>query len=220
MAVKWTDAQLNAINATGRDVLVCAAAGSGKTATLTERIIRRLTDEKNPADISRMLVVTFTRNAAAELREKIYKALSSELEKDPSNKAISLQMMKLPGARISTIHSFCFDIVKRSTKRLGLPENVVNESAPELALREKRVMNEVVSDFYDREQDRSEKYDFVMLAESITGAKDEGSLADLFLDLYHSLCSYTGGARRLSSVAGDYESICKSEFFDTSYGRI
>ena len=78
MGVKWTDAQLDAINSRDRTMLVCAAAGSGKTATLTERIIRRLTDKTNPSDISRMLVVTFTRNAATELREKIYRAMENQ----------------------------------------------------------------------------------------------------------------------------------------------
>ena len=79
MARQWTAAQLAAMNTRGRTLLVSAAAGSGKTATLTERIIRRLTDPENPGDISRMLIVTFTRAAAAELRERISGALNDAI---------------------------------------------------------------------------------------------------------------------------------------------
>jgi len=218
MAVVWTDAQLDAINTRGRDVLVCAAAGSGKTATLTERIIRRLTDRDDPADISRMLIVTFTRNAAAELREKIYVALSEALDKDPSNKHLSLQMMKLPGARISTIHSFCLDVVKRNTAKLGLPAAVTNEAAAESELRAKRVMGEVISDFYDNDRDGAE--DFAFLSECITGTKDEGTLSDLLLSLYKKLCSYSGGARAVEDMAAEYSAVADSDFFDSKYGHV
>ncbi len=220
MAVQWTEAQQSAIDARGRNVLVCAAAGSGKTATLTERIIRRLTDEKAPSDISRMLVVTYTRNAAAELKEKIYKALSVAIEADPTNKFLSMQMMKLPAARISTIHSFCFEIVKRNTARLGLPSSLRNESAPEAELRARRVMDEVVSDFYDSAADAGKAAEFARLAESITDAKNEGSLSEIFLNLYKKLCSYRGGARTLKQSAYDAVGSCKGDFFDSTYGAV
>ncbi len=220
MAVKWTDAQENAISARERNVLVCAAAGSGKTATLTERIIRRLTDRDSPADISRMLVVTFTRNAAAELREKIYRALSDALEADPKNKFLAMQMTKLPSARISTIHSFCFDIVKRNAAALGLSSSVKNESASEGELRARRVMDEVVADFYDSEKDGESSAEFARLAESIADAKSEGTLADIFLSLYKALCSYSGGAGKLKECAYKYVSTWKSEFFDSAYGKV
>ncbi len=220
MAVVWTEAQKDAIGARERDVLVCAAAGSGKTATLTERIIRRLTDDENPSDISRMLVVTFTRNAASELKEKIYKALSAALEADPKNKFLSMQMLKLPAARISTIHSFCFDIVKRNTAKLGLPTSIRNESAPEGELRARRVMNEVVADFYDSERDGESVAEFVCLAESITDAKSEGTLTDVFLSLYKALCSYHGGAQTLRKNAYKYVGSWSGEFFSSPYGAV
>ena len=220
MSAKWTEAQQDAINAKDRNILVCAAAGSGKTTTLTERIIRRLTDPENPSDISRMLVVTFTRNAASELKEKIYKALSAALEADPKNKFLAMQMMKLPSARISTIHSFCFDIVKRNAAKLGLPSSVKNESAPEGELRARRVMNEVVSDFYDEVKNEKLSADFARLAECVTSAKNEGTLADIFLELYKTLCSYQGGAETLRKTAQRCAEEYKGEFFDSSYGRV
>ena len=106
MATKWTDAQLAAINTKNKTLLLSAAAGSGKTATLTERIIRSLTDKGAPIDISRMLIVTFTRAAAAELKARIALALTDALAKDPSNRHLSNQLLALGGAQISTIDSF------------------------------------------------------------------------------------------------------------------
>ena len=112
MAHSWTPAQLSAIEMRDKTLLVSAAAGSGKTATLTERIIRRITDEKSPADISKMLIVTFTRAAAAELRAKIFTALSNAVAKSPTNKHLASQLVKIGSAKICTIDSFYFDIIQ------------------------------------------------------------------------------------------------------------
>ena len=89
----WTDEQLSAINTRDKTLLVSAAAGSGKTATLTERIIRSLTDKENPTDISSLLVVTFTKAAAAELRSRISSSLCEAAAKDQDNKRISSQLL-------------------------------------------------------------------------------------------------------------------------------
>lgn len=218
--ITWTEAQLDAINSRGRTVLVCAAAGSGKTATLTERIIRRLTDENDPSDISRMVVVTFTRNAATDLKNKIYDALSKKLAQDPQNKFIALQMMKLPQARISTIHSFCYDIVKKNATSLGLGSSVKIGDSAECELMAARIMDNVVCEYYDREERESGVYDFSMLAESLTTTKGENTLSEIFLSLYKKLCSYPGGAYNISKIAGDYESLMGMEFFDTKYGQV
>lgn len=217
--MQWTDAQTDAINARGRNVLVCAAAGSGKTATLTERIIRRLTDPADPADISRMVVVTFTKNAATELKEKIYDAISKKLAIDPENEYLAMQLMKLPAAHISTIHSFCFDIIKKNLSTLGLPSSVRIGDSGECAVAAYRTMEQLICDCYDAEETDG-RFDFSMLTESITTTKGEGTLSDMFLSLYKTLCSYPGGASKLERVALDYEQVLKSEFFDTVYGRI
>lgn len=86
MATKWTEEQLQAINTRGCNLLVAAAAGSGKTAVLVERIIKIITDKENPVDIDKLLVVTFTSAAAGEMRERIADAISKELEKEPNSK--------------------------------------------------------------------------------------------------------------------------------------
>ena len=95
MAREWTKAQSDAINALDGSVLVSAAAGSGKTATLTQRIIQSITDKDSPADISKMLIVTFTKAAATELKDRIFKTISNELTLDPTNKHLNDQLIKL-----------------------------------------------------------------------------------------------------------------------------
>ncbi len=217
--ITWTAAQEQAMAASGRNVLVCAAAGSGKTATLTERIIRRLTDPTSPSDISRMVVVTYTKNAATELKEKIYRAISEKLKQEPDNRDLAIQLMKLPAARISTIHSFCYDIIKRNAAKLGMSSSVKIADAAECEIRSHRVMEQLVCDLYDREQ-KDGQYDFSMLAECLTSAKGEGTLSELFLALYKKLCSYPGGAKNLERVAGEYDAVIQNEFFDTKYGEV
>ena len=117
---RWTDEQLCAINTRDKTLLVSAAAGSGKTATLTERIIRSLTDENAPMDIDSILVVTFTNAAAGELRAKISKALTKAVEQNPEDKHLKRQLYLLPAAKIRTIDSFCNEILRANCDRVGL----------------------------------------------------------------------------------------------------
>ena len=106
----FTPEQLSAIETRDKTLLVSAAAGSGKTATLTERIIRSLVDERNPKDISRMLIVTFTNAAVDELRERITAAIKSKLEENSESERLERQLYMLPNARISTIDAFLHNV--------------------------------------------------------------------------------------------------------------
>ena len=117
---RWTDQQLSAINTRDKTLLVSAAAGSGKTATLTERIIRSLTDPVNPMNIDSILVVTFTKAAAGELRAKISRALNKAVEENPDNAHLKRQLYLLPSAKIRTIDSFCNEILRANCDRVGL----------------------------------------------------------------------------------------------------
>ena len=108
----WTDAQLDAIKARRGTVLVSAAAGSGKTAVLVERVIERLTDPEHPTDADRLLVVTFTKAAAAEMRDRIEKRLLALMKEQPENTRLRRQQLLLQQAHICTVDSFCSDIVR------------------------------------------------------------------------------------------------------------
>ena len=117
---RWTDEQLSAINTRDKTLLVSAAAGSGKTATLTERIIHSLTDPTSPMNIDSILIVTFTKAAAGELRAKISRALSKAVEENPENEHLKKQLYLLPSAKIRTIDSFCNEILRANCDRVGL----------------------------------------------------------------------------------------------------
>lgn len=111
--MQWTNDQLKAIEATKGTLLVSAAAGSGKTAVLVERVIRRISDSENPCGIDSLLIVTFTKAAAAQMRERISAALAELIAKNPSDTALQRQQLLLPFAKISTIDSFCNDLVRK-----------------------------------------------------------------------------------------------------------
>ena len=120
MAARWTDAQLDAIRARRGTVLVSAAAGSGKTAVLVERVIERLTDEESPTDADRLLVVTFTKAAAAEMRERIERRLLELIREHPENARLRRQQLLLQQAQICTVDSFCSSIVREFFYLLGV----------------------------------------------------------------------------------------------------
>ena len=114
MSRNWTQQQSDAINARNGSVLVSAAAGSGKTAVLVERVIRRLTDTQNPTSADRLLIVTFTKAAAGEMRERISAAIEEKLRENPEDRNLIRQQMLLPSAKICTIDSFCLSLVKEN----------------------------------------------------------------------------------------------------------
>ena len=118
--MKFNDAQLAAINANNRKIIVSAGAGAGKSGALTERIIRLIADGK--ADLLQMLVITFTRDAAASIRGKIRKALLEKKNDDPANLKIAQSVQSLPASHISTIHSFCSDVIRQDTSSLGIDD--------------------------------------------------------------------------------------------------
>ena len=194
MAVKWTKAQNSAIGSRGQTLLVSAAAGSGKTAVLTARIIERLTDPENPADISRMLVVTFTKAAAAELRGRIQKALSSALAENPSNRSLSRQAVKLGRAKICTIHSFCYDIVRTNFERLGIEANVRVADDTEMKLIYKDAMERTINELYDAQPGDSAIQNFAVFADIFITDRDD-RLNDIMNGVYAKIRSYPEGNR-------------------------
>jgi len=110
--LKWTNEQSLAIKEKGENILVAAAAGSGKTAVLVERIISKIINEK--IDIDKILVVTFTKSAAAEMRARILDAIYKKIEETPEDRHLGKQVMLLSKSSICTIDSFCLDVVKNN----------------------------------------------------------------------------------------------------------
>ena len=116
----WTKAQQKVIDSRNKNLLVSAAAGSGKTAVLVERIISMISEGEKPLDIDRLLVVTFTNAAAAEMRERIAHALDKKLCENPDNEHLQKQLSLLQGAHITTIHSFCLYVIRNYFHRIDL----------------------------------------------------------------------------------------------------
>lgn len=218
MNKKWTEAQDLAISQKGKTLLISAAAGSGKTATLTERIVRSLTDENSPSDISRLLIVTFTRLAATELKQRISAAISAEIAKNPHNKHLSKQMIMLESAKICTIDSFYLDIVRSNFQRIGLPSGFRIGDEGELALLRKNIMEELLEEKYDSEA--SENSSFANFVENFVEARNSDNLSDIFLDLEDKLSSRPDGIDSLISFSRESSLGAKSDFFESSQGKI
>ena len=182
---EFTRDQTNAIVTRDKSLLVSAAAGSGKTATLTERIIRSLTDPEKPEDINRMLIVTFTNAAVAELRERITAALKEKLAEEPENKRLEHQLYMLPSAKISTIDAFCNDILKNNTEKFGISPRYRIADPIEADILARSVLSALIDAAYRNElSEIISPKDFEELAICLTGVKNESSLEDVIRMLY------------------------------------
>ena len=152
--MKWTKEQQQVIDARGRNLLVSAAAGSGKTAVLVERIVRMVTDPDHPVDIDRLLVMTFTNAAAAEMRERIGDALEKRLEEEPGDRNLERQTSLIHHARITTIDSFCLKLLREHFNELDIDPGFRIGDEGELLLLQADVMKELLEDYYGREDGR------------------------------------------------------------------
>ncbi len=171
---RWTPMQRAAIDERKKTLLVSAAAGSGKTATLTERIIRSLTDTERPTDIESILVVTFTTAAAAELKVKLTAALEKAVANDPQNKHLLHQLYMLPSAKIRTIDSFCNDILRMGADRVGLSGGYRIADGAECELLAISVLDGLIGAIY-----RDELH-------SVATAEEMEALADCLTDSRHT----------------------------------
>ncbi|QJC54376.1 helicase-exonuclease AddAB subunit AddA [Paenibacillus albicereus] len=176
---RWTDDQWAAVSARGGDVLVAAAAGSGKTAVLVERIIRMISED---ADVDQLLVATFTKAAAAEMKERIRAALEAALEREPDSEHLRRQLALLGRASITTLHSFCLDVIRRYYPMIGLDPGfrVANETEGELLRLE--VLDELFEERYaasDKDGGR-----FLELADRYGGEKSDEPLYRLVQELH------------------------------------
>ncbi len=206
MATKFTPEQQAAIDTRDKTLLVSAAAGSGKTATLTQRIIASLLDEENPADISELLIVTFTNAAVGELRERIGKAIRERLAAEPTNLRLERQLLLLPSATICTIDAFCNEVLRANTGAVGIPPNYRIADAAEAELLGGAVCESLIAAAYEGDlADEIAPEDFAELCDALTRVKADALLAPTLLALYRKCETHERGVHSLRALCEEYD---------------
>lgn len=195
----WTESQRWAISARNGSLLVSAAAGSGKTAVLVQRVIERLTDPYKPCDADRLLIVTFTNAAAAEMKERISAAIGALLQEDPANAQLQRQQILLNRAHISTIHSFCNELVRENFYKLDIsPDFRISDSA-EMTLLRQEAMDAVMEELYAKEGGN-----FAMLSDAFSFGWNDRRLMETIETLYDFIRSHPFPERWLDEKEAMY----------------
>lgn len=188
----WTPDQKNALDARGTSLVVSAAAGSGKTSVLTERIVGLLSDETSAVKADRLVVVTFTANAAREVSARLYDALSRDIaEGKGAESHLSAQLLALSRAHISTIHAFCFSIIRDHRKKLGLPEKLRVGEDTQTDEMKKEAASEAVEDYLNGEKEKKNGEKLFRLFGSV---KNASLLAESVLSVMNKISSYPDGS--------------------------
>ena len=200
MSVKWTEEQQKVIDLRDRNILVSAAAGSGKTAVLVERIISRITDENDPADVDRLLVVTYTEAAAAEMKERIGAAIEKKLEEQPGNVNLEQQSTLIHNASIMTIHSFCLSVIRDHFHVIGIDPAFRIAEEGELRLLMQDVLEELIENFYAEGSEA-----FLNFVDQYGTGRNDQKIEELILQLYEYSRSYPQPEKWLKECVDNYE---------------
>ncbi len=212
MARQWTESQKQAIDSRNGTVLVSAAAGSGKTAVLVERVIKRITDPHNPADIEKLLVVTFTKAAAAEMKERISARLSEMIAEEPTNTYLKRQKMYLPNAQISTMDSFCGRLVKENFEKADVSPDFTMMSDIEHDILKRETVSEVLEGIYNLPQ--SETKDFLDL---FTNGRNDENLINSIFTLYDFAMASQNPLQWVENAFLDY--FDNLSIYETKWGK-
>ncbi len=200
----WTEDQKDAIEARGGNILVSAAAGSGKTAVLVERVTQRILDRENPVNADRFLIVTFTRAAAGEMRERIDAAIDKLIAQNPADTRLVSQKMLLSAAKICTIDSFCSSLVRENFNLLDLAPDFRTADEGELSILCSEACERVMEQLYE-----SKDENFRNLVELLFAGRDDSSLSESIMTLYKSSMSFPFPEAWLDSLALEFENCGK-----------
>ncbi len=209
----WTPQQAQAIESRGGTLLVSAAAGSGKTAVLVERVVSIILDEAHPVDADRLLVVTFSNPAAREMRQRIEARLEQEQRADPHSRHLRRQRFLMERAHISTIHAFCRDLISQHTEALDLPADFTLGEEERLSLLRQEAVSLAMEEFYAADRDGS----FPALVELLSGGRDDRRVSDTILKLYGFIRSHPFYEDWLADKEKMYDSLIPAG--ETVWGR-
>ncbi len=210
MSNTWTEEQQQVITLRDRDILVSAAAGSGKTAVLVERIIQKVCDETNPVDIDQMLVVTFTNAAAAEMRERIRGAIEEAQEKNPENPHLLRQLTLVHNAQITTIHSFCLYVIRNHFQEIGLDPEFRLGDEGEMKLLRQKVLDTLLEEQYAQGREA-----FLNLVSTYAKGSRDQEIVDMIEQLYHVAISYPWPRKWLQQAVKGYQVQSEEELRHT-----
>ena len=199
MGVSWTTEQQQVIDLRNRNILVSAAAGSGKTAVLVERIVKIITDKNHPVDIDHLLIVTFTNAAAAEMRERIGNAIEKALDEQPGDEHLLRQLTLIHNAQITTIDSFCLYVVRNHFHEIDLEPNFRIGDEGELKLLREDVLGKVLEQNYEEPSEA-----FSNFVEGYASGRTDAALNEMILQLYEFSRSYPWSEKWLDSFVGIY----------------
>ena len=212
MGRNWTPQQKNAIYSTDGSVLVSAAAGSGKTSVLVERVIQMVTRQNNPVDVDKLLIVTFTKAAANEMKERIMAALDSKLKNDPYNPALLRQKQLLYSAQISTIDSFCGNLVRDYFHVLNVNRDYRIGDNGEVKVMEKQALDDTMEYFY-----KNGNSDFTELLAAFSSKQGDADLRKSIEKISEFLSTQPFPEKWLDKMLKNYETTSVS---DSVFGRI
>ena len=187
--------------------------GSGKTTVLVERMINKIIKEK--IDINQLLIVTFTNAAASEMRERILEAIYKKIEQEPENKNLQKQIVLLNDANISTIHSFCLEVIKNYFYEIGISPNFRIGDNAEIKLLKQETLEEVFEEFYEEENN-----DFVKLVDTYCGYRDDKQLRELVLKIYNYSQSMPFPMEWVSENVEKFNIIKEKDFSQTEWGKL
>lgn len=207
--MNFTKNQQAAIDIRDKNILVSAAAGAGKTAVLTNRIIKRIMDKDNPCDIDHMLIMTFTKAAAFEMRERIFKRIEKLREDYPDDKHLYRQSVLINNAQITTIHGFCQSIIKDNFHVLSIDPSFRVGDENECKLIKQDVLKALLEEYYS-EGDSV----FLDLLESVTGSKSDAELENQILKFYECAISQPNPKGYLKKCIDNYDVVSEKEFLN------
>lgn len=207
----FTKEQNQAINDYGKDILVSASAGSGKTTVLVERVLKRIL---SGTPVSSLLIITFTKAAAREMKERIKQKISNQIEKEPNNQFLRSQLLDVDTANISTIDSFCLDVIRRFYYVIDLdPQFSVLTDETQAELLKERALHEIEIEYLEKnDQEFQDFYD------NFSGDRDAEGARNLLLQLYNTVVTEPNYEKFLNNLPGSYQvqdNIIKSDLWQT-----
>lgn len=210
--MQWTKNQQKVIDARNKNLLVSAAAGSGKTAVLVERILSRITDPVSPVDVDRLLVVTFTKAAAAEMRERVSNAIYKRIKENPNDYHLRKQQLYISNAMITTIDSFCLQVVREHFYQIELDPGFRIADQAEIKLLQGDVVKELLESRYEA-ADSS----FLQFVESYVPGRRDAEIEEMILNIYSFSMSYPWPSEWLDACEAQYNDSTEQDRMDTPW---